>query len=115
MGDTPDAMLGDIAEAITRGELSHEVLSDEKAMNRARRTVEQTGFSSALAEFRAAAEKGIVSKNNGALGQVLLNNAMNAGDARAAIDILTDYASMATTAGQALQAQRIFKKLGPEG
>lgn len=112
---TPDNMLGEIADAIAKGELSHDVLGDEKAMTRARNTVEREGFTNALAQFKTNVSKGIVSKDNVALGQVLLNNAMNAGDSKTAIDILTDYAAMATSAGQALQAQRIFKKLSPEG
>ena len=112
---TPDNMLGEIADAIAKGELSHDVLGDEKAMTRARNTVEREGFTNALTKFKTNVSKGIVSKDNVALGQVLLNNAMNAGDSKTAIDILTDYAAMATSAGQALQAQRIFKKLSPEG
>ena len=112
---TPDNMLGEIADAIAKGDLSHDVLGDEKAMTRARNTVEREGFTNALTKFKTNVSKGIVSKDNVALGQVLLNNAMNAGDSKTAIDILTDYAAMATSAGQALQAQRIFKKLSPEG
>ena len=112
---TPESMLGDIAQAIADGELSHEVLTDKKAMAKARTAVEESGFADALAQFKNNVSKGIVSKDNVALGQVLLNNAMNAGDAETAIDILADYAAMATSAGQALQAQRIFKKLSPEG
>lgn len=112
---TPENMLGDIAQAIADGELSHEVLTDKSAMRQARDTVEAEGFASAMARFKQQVNRGNGGKNTVALGQVLLNNAMNAGDAKAAIDILTDYASLATNAGQALQAQRMFKKLSPEG
>lgn len=112
---TPENMLGEVAEAITRGDLSHDVVTDKAATARARRTVENKGWAGALEEFHQAARSGRLSKNNVALGQVLLNNAMNAGDAKATIDILTDYASLSTRTGQALQAQRMFKKLSPEG
>lgn len=112
---TPDSMLGDIAEAIANGELSHEVLTDKAAMSQARNIVETEGFANALAQFKNQVSRGNGGKNTVALGQVLLNNAMNGGDPRVAIDILTDYATLATQAGQALQAQRIFKKLSPEG
>lgn len=40
---------------------------------------------------------------------------MNAGDSRAVIDILTDYATLSTQSAQAMQAQRMLKKLSPEG
>lgn len=112
---TPENMLGDIAQAIADGELSHEVLTDKSAMRQARDTVETDGFASAMARFKQQVNRGNGGKNTVALGQVLLNNAMNAGDAKATIDILTDYASLSTRTGQALQAQRMFKKLSPEG
>ena len=112
---TPENMLGDIAQAIADGELSHEVLTDKSAMRQARDTVETDGFASAMARFKQQVNRGNGGKNTVALGQVLLNNAMNAGDAKATIDILTDYASLSTRTGQALQAQRMFKKLAPEG
>lgn len=112
---TPESMLGEVAEAITRGDLSHDVVTDKAATARARRTVENKGWAGALEEFHQAARSGRLSKNNVALGQVLLNNAMNAGDSQMAIDLLVDYASLATAAGQTLQAQRMLKKLTPEG
>ena len=112
---TPENMLGEVAEAITRGDLSHDVVTDKAATARARRTVENKGWKGALEEFHQAARSGRLSKNNVALGQVLLNNAMNAGDSQMAIDLLVDYASLATAAGQTLQAQRMLKKLTPEG
>lgn len=112
---TPESMLGEVAEAITRGDLSHDVVTDKAATARARRTVENKGWEGALEEFHQAARSGRLSKNNVALGQVLLNNAMNAGDSQMAIDLLVDYASLATAAGQTLQAQRMLKKLTPEG
>lgn len=112
---TPEDMLGDIAEAIMRGELSHDVLTDKAAMGWARDIIESEGFASAMARFKQQVNRGNGGKNTVALGQVLLNNAMNAGDAKATIDILTDYASLSTRTGQALQAQRMFKKLAPEG
>lgn len=112
---TPEAMLGDIANAVLSGELSHEVNTDAAAMERARNTVTDKGWEGAKETFHQMARKGVVSKDAVALGQILLNNAMNSGDAASTIDILTDYASMSTTAAQSLQAQRMLKKLTPEG
>lgn len=112
---TPENMLGEVADAIVRGDLSHEVVTDKAATARARKTVENKGWDGALEEFHQAARSGRLSKNNVALGQVLLNNAMNSGDSQMAIDLLVDYASLATAAGQTLQAQRMLKKLTPEG
>lgn len=112
---TPESMLGEVADAILRGDLSHDVITDKAAMAQARGTVEAKGWDGALEEFHQAARSGRLNKYNTALGQVLLNNAMNAGDSKAAIDLLVDYASLSTAAAQTLQAQRMLKKLTPEG
>lgn len=112
---TPENMLGEVADAIVRGDLSHEVVTDKAATARARKTVENKGWDGALEEFHQAARSGRLSKNNVALGQVLLNNSMNSGDSKTAIDLIVDYASLSTAAAQTLQAQRMLKKLTPEG
>ena len=112
---TPDSAVGIIQDAIAKGEFSFDTVTDEAATSWARRTVEQNGWDGARVLFHQAVENGRVSKDYIALGQVLLNNAMNAGDSRAVIDILTDYAAMSTASAQAMQAQRMLKKLSPEG
>lgn len=112
---TPENMLGEVADAIARGELSHKVNTDKAAAAKARATVKDKGWDGAMEQFHQAAQNGRLSKDNAALGQVLLNNAMNAGDSEGAIRLLVDYASLATAAGQTLQAQRMLKKLTPEG
>lgn len=112
---TPDSAVGIIEDAIAKGEFSFDTITDEAANQRASQTINEKGWDGAKEQFHQDAKRGVISKDNIALGQVLLNNAMNAGDSKAVIDILTDYASMSTTSAQALQAQRILKKLSPEG
>ena len=112
---TPDSAVDVIQEAIAKGEFSFDTITDEAALKRARTTVEEKGWDGAMEQFHQAAASGTVNKDNTALGQVLLNNAMNAGNSRAVIDLLSDYSTMSTTAAQALQANRMLKKLSPEG
>lgn len=111
----PDSAVAVIRDAIARGEFSFDTITDQAAGERARKTVAENGFDGAKVLFHQAASRGVVSKNNIALGQVLLNNAMNAGDSGAVIDILTDYSALSTASAQAMQAQRMLKKLSPEG
>lgn len=111
---TPDQSVKDIMRAIMDGELAFDTITDESAGKWARDVVNEKGWERAVEQFHQDALRGVVSKNNIALGQVLLNNAMNAGDGKTAIEILTDYASMSTTSAQALQAQRMLKRLSPE-
>lgn len=114
-GATPDSAVGVIQDAIARGDFSFDTVTDAAAQARARKTVTDNGFDGAKVLFHQAAAGGRVSKDTMALGQVLLNNAMNAGDSRAVIDLLTDYSALSTASAQAMQAQRMLKKLSPEG
>ena len=111
----PDSAVAVIRDAIARGEFSFDTITDQAAGERARKTVAENGFDGAKVLFHQAAYRGVVSKNNIALGQMLLNNAMNAGDSGAVIDILTDYSALSTASAQAMQAQRMLKKLSPDG
>lgn len=111
----PDSAVAVIRDAIARGEFSFDTITDQAAGERARKTVAENGFDGARVLFHQAASRGVVSKNDIALGQVLLNNAMNAGDSGAVIDILTDYSALSTASAQAMQAQRMLKKLSPDG
>ena len=114
-GAAPDSAVGVIQDAIARGEFSFDTVTDAAAQAGARKTVTDNGFDGAKVLFHQAAAGGRVSKDTVALGQVLLNNAMNAGDSRAVIDLLTDYSALSTASAQAMQAQRMLKKLSPEG
>ena len=114
-GATPDSAVEVIEQAIANGEFSFDRITDEAAQKQARQTVESKGWDAARESFHQQAASGKAGKHTMALGQLLLNNAMNAGDSRAVIDILTDYATLSTQSAQAMQAQRMLKKLSPEG
>ena len=109
----PDEVVGDIQNMVLRGELSYDRRSDLASTDRAVRTIEEKGYQRALEEFSAQVRKGVVSKDIATLGQQLLINAANAGDGKATAELLSLYAQMETTAGQALQAASILRKLAP--
>lgn len=109
----PDEVVGDIQNMVLRGELSYNRRSDRASIDRAVRTIEEKGYQRALEEFSAQVRKGVVSKDIATLGQQLLINAANAGDGKATAELLSLYAQMETTAGQAVQAASILRKLAP--
>lgn len=109
----PDEVVGDIQNMVLRGELSYNRRSDRASIDRAVRTIEDKGYQRALEEFSTQVRKGVVSKDIATLGQQLLINAANAGDGKATAELLSLYAQMETTAGQAVQAASILRKLAP--
>lgn len=109
----PDEVVVDIQNMVLRGELSYDRRSDRASTDRAVRTIEEKGYQRALEEFSAQVRKGVVSKDIATLGQQLLINAANAGDGKATAELLSLYAQMETTAGQAVQAASILRKLAP--
>ena len=109
----PDEVVGDIQNMVLRGELSYDRVSDKSSINRAIRTIKEKEFWGAFEEFRNSVSKGVVSKDIATLGQQLLINAANAGDGKATAELLSLYAQMETTAGQAVQAASILRKLAP--
>lgn len=109
----PDEVVGDIQNMVLRGELSYDRVSDKASINRAIKTIQDKGYQGALEEFRNAVNKGVISKDIATLGQQLLINAANAGDYRTTAELLSLYAQMETTAGQAVQAASILRKLDP--
>lgn len=109
----PDQTVRQIEEMVLNGRLSYDTLTDRESISRAVQTIENNGFQQALGEFRSQVEKGVVSKDLVTLGQQLLVNAANAGDENTTAELLTLYAQMETSAGQAVQAASILRKLSP--
>ena len=109
----PDEAIADIQNMVLRGELSYNRVSDKSSIDRAIKTIQDKGYQGALEEFRNSVSKGVVSKDIATLGQQLLINAANAGDGKTTAELLTLYAQMETTAGQAVQAASILRKLAP--
>ena len=109
----PDEVVGDIQNMVMSGDLSYKRVTDRDSINRAISRIKADGFQRALGDFSDAVQKGVVSKDMATLGQQLLVNAANAGDANATAEILSLYAQMETVAGQAVQAASILRKLSP--
>lgn len=105
-----EAMLDDAA----LGKFSHIAYSDEEALKKAERAIEDDGWVQALANYKAEINSGRVSKDNTVMGIALYNNAVNSGDYATAMDIASLMVKNSTNTAQSLQAMRILNKLSPE-
>ena len=111
---TPEIILQDIYELASEGHYSFESITDKQAIQAADAKITDRGWAGALAEWTKTVAAGKVSKENTATGWALYNHAANAGDTKAALEILDNMVLHQRSAAQALQATRILKNLTPE-
>lgn len=100
---------------IADGKLAFDTIRDTDAVARAQTVMQEKGFDGALEQYRQAVAGNVATKDNTALGQQLLLQAMREGNTAYTAELLTLYTRNSTTAAQAMQAQSIFRKLSPEG
>lgn len=111
---TPDVALPTIEQAVLDGDFSYTRYSDKAAIEDAKETIQNKGWDNSLEDWKKEANKGIISKENTAIGWALYNNAVNDGNMETAMDILGKIVTQQRNAAQAVQATRILKKLSPE-
>ena len=111
---TPDVALPTIEQAVLDGDFSYTRYSDKAAIADAKETIQNKGWDNSLEDWKKEANKGIISKENTAIGWALYNNAVNDGNMETAMDILGKIVTQQRNAAQAVQATRILKKLSPE-
>lgn len=111
---TPDAAVPTIEQAIADGDFSYDKITNAETLERAKAKINERGFELAFADWKQDIQKK-TSADNVAMGWALYNGAVNGGNTTLALEILTDIAGMQRNAAQALQAQRILKKMSPEG
>lgn len=112
---TPNDFVTKMEDALARGEFSRMVYSDAKATAQVRQKIENVGFQRAKEDWMGAMQNGSSSKFNTAMGITLYNNAVNAGDAIAALDIANTMIDYAKDTAQALQGFNLINKMSPEG
>lgn len=112
---TDTATVQMLEQQIADGTLSFDTIHDADAVASAQAAMQEKGFDGAFEQYRQAVRSNIATKDNTALGQQLLIQAMRSGDAASTAELLALYTRNSTTAAQAMQAQSIFRKLSPEG
>lgn len=104
-----------LEQQIADGKIAFDTIQDETAVNHARSVIQNKGFDGALEQYRQAASANVATKDNTALGQQLILQAMHEGNAAYVSELLTLYTRNSTTVAQTMQAQSMFRKLSPEG
>lgn len=112
---TPDAVKQTINENIENGGYRYIPESNADAVASARASIKENGFDSVLRSWTAEVARGKTSNDLFATGAVLYNEAIQSGNTKLALDILTDYQLLGTNTAQGLQAASIIKNLTPEG
>ena len=103
-----------LQQIIADGMISFDTIYDADAQETAMRTVSEIGFAGALERYRQAAGSNVATKNNVALGQLLMDLAAQSGNESALAEIFYLYTTNSTNIAQAMQAQRALRKLSSE-
>lgn len=112
---TPDAVKQSINENIENGGYRYIPESNADAVASARASIKENGYGSVLRSWTAEVARGKTSNDLFATGAVLYNAAIQSGNTKLALDILSDYQLLGTNTAQGLQAARIIKNLTPDG
>lgn len=112
---TPDAVKQSINENIENGGYRYIPESNADAVASARESIKENGYDSVLRSWTAEVARGKTSNDLFATGAVLYNEAIQSGNTKLALDILTDYQMLGTNTAQGLQAASIIKNLTPDG
>ena len=114
-GAITDETASVIEDSVLNGDYSHEVITDKEANVKALNTLRKAGFAEALDRWNSAYENGGATKFDLALAQRLMVEASQAGNSKVANQIGVQMATELTRSGQLLQANRMLKRLSPEG
>lgn len=112
---TPDAVKQSINENIEAGGYRYIPESNADAVASARESIKENGYDFVLRSWTAEVARGKTSNDLFATGAVLYNEAIQSGNTKLALDILTDYQMLGTNTAQGLQAASIIKNLTPDG
>ena len=107
--------VGEITDEIARGGFSRAVITDASALARAEQAIRDKDWDTALSDWTAEVRSGKVSKDLATMGLALYNKAVKSGNAKVAVNILTDLVDHARSGAQATQAMGILNRLTPEG
>lgn len=112
---TPDDFVGELEREIIDGRASYTPLSNKAAAGYAERKLSE-GMDEAMATWNAVTHGDVIAdKNQIALGERLIMEAINNRDVKLFTKLVSEVAAEATRAGQMVQAISMVKRLSPEG
>lgn len=112
----PDSFINGITQDVMNDVYAYVPISNNEAMNRAVSTVENMGLDKAIEQWNAAVNGDhMPGKYDVALGEYLLTLAVKNNDPALASKMIIELSTVATNAGQAVQAMSMLKRMTPEG
>ncbi len=111
-GKLTEEMLQGMEEKVLLGDFSYEVISDEKALEKANIAI-NNGTAEDIWEETLNGSK--ITKNQMAIGERLLKDAMESGNTKRVLELSAELADIFTRAGQTVQAARLLKKMTGAG
>jgi hypothetical protein len=111
-GKLTEEMLQGMEEKVLLGDFSYEVISDEKALEKANTAI-NNGTAEDIWEETLNGSK--ITKNQMAIGERLLKDAMESGNTKRVLELSAELADIFTRAGQVVQAARLLKKMTGAG
>lgn len=110
---TPDDFVDTLDEDVAKGGMSYIPIKNSDTVRKASDYIKRNGWQQALANWNAAVDAGNSNADLVAQGALFYNNAVNAGDRTAALDILHSYQQLVRNSARGLQVARILKTLTP--
>lgn len=111
---TPETMLPTLEQMVANGEASYDATTNADTLRQAEAKIQDNGFTNSYAQWQVDITRR-PSADTTATGWALYNAAANAGDINTAASILSDMVGYQRSNAQALQAQRVLKKMTPSG
>ncbi|MBP3705773.1 MAG: hypothetical protein J6J13_00780 [Clostridia bacterium] len=111
-GRLTNDMVESIEVEILTGGFSYEVVSDETAIKKANAAIEN---GTAEDRWQEVVNGRSINKNDIAIGEQLLSEAIKLGDSKRVLELSAELADIFTRAGQAVQSARLLKKMTGAG
>lgn len=112
---TTDEMAEELQKRVVEGEFSYIPITDKEAKENAEKSIKRKGWNDSLMDWsRDIAKTQFPGKDMVTTGFMLYNNAVQSGDTKTAVRILTDITNTVRNSAQVVQAVRILKQLSPE-
>lgn len=111
---TPEEFASLMEEPTAKGDFSYVQISNDKATELAKQSIERSGdWQTAYVDWAKAVERGQAGAEMSARGAMLLNKAAQDGDKAQWLRVLSDMQSLGTNTAQGLQAFRLIRTLSP--
>lgn len=111
---TPDDFVPLIENETVKGGFSFIPITNSATVQAVEDVIMRDGWEGSLRNWTSDVRNGKAGEKITAMGALLYNNAVNAGNKQLALDILSDYMLAVRSSARGLQAARILKKLTPE-